>query len=453
MREFDTDKYDHGFIDFYEPYFNNLQDVKHVLEIGVYNGGSLKYLSSKFKNAKIYGIDIENKEQYDSDRIKTYIVNQEDREDLNNFLEKANVEFDIILDDGGHTMKQQQVSFGTLFKKLKKGGMYILEDLHTSRLEQLGTIHKDDLITSLDMLYTIKYTNNIISNHILEEEKEYIKKNLDDIIIWTRTPEYNQSVTSIIKKKNLKTNFDIGITTFSLRFDFLNDLVKKIRGLNVQNNIYITINGEKEGNFNEDYRKKVLELCLNYENIYPIFFTEIRGLSKMWNTLSIHSTKNDILILNDDIDVSTDNLFRVVSSHIESSEYFGLSIFNNTFSFFVINKNLLDSIGYFDERLIGFGEEDGDIMFRLHKLLGKRVNRLNVSGLNNIISDIRHEEIKNGIGKYSFFNRDFIFNEKYFCEGDIYYFPESIDCTQKLEDKNQYPYEKFFQENKKRLWR
>ena len=201
MKQFDTDKYEHGFIDVYEPYFNNSKNVKNVLEIGVYFGGSLQYLSDKFPDAKIYGIDIEDKTQYNTDNITTYIVNQEDRNALNKFLEETNVEFDIIIDDGGHTMKQQQVSFGTLFKSLKKGGIYILEDLHTSRLEQLGTIAPDDIITTLDMLYTIQYTKNVISNHILDEEKEYIINTIDDIRVWTRTPEYNQSVTSIIKKK------------------------------------------------------------------------------------------------------------------------------------------------------------------------------------------------------------------------------------------------------------
>lgn len=201
MERYNTDKYEHGFIDVYEPYFNNSKNVKNVLEIGVYFGGSLQYLSDKFPDAKIYGIDIEDKTQYNTDNITTYIVNQEDRNALNKFLEETNVEFDIIIDDGGHTMKQQQVSFGTLFKSLKKGGIYILEDLHTSRLEQLGTIAPDDIITTLDMLYTIQYTKNVISNHILDEEKEYIINTIDDIRVWTRTPEYNQSVTSIIKKK------------------------------------------------------------------------------------------------------------------------------------------------------------------------------------------------------------------------------------------------------------
>jgi hypothetical protein len=98
-------------------------------------------------------------------------------------------------------MRQQQISLGVLFPKLKKGGIYILEDLHTSRLENFGTIFPTDLITTLDMLYTIKYTGNVISNHILEEEKQYLIDNIESILIWTKTPTYNQSVTSIIRKK------------------------------------------------------------------------------------------------------------------------------------------------------------------------------------------------------------------------------------------------------------
>jgi hypothetical protein len=246
-------------------------------------------------------------------------------------------------------------------------------------------------------------------------------------------------------------NFDIGITTFSLRYDFVESLVKSIRDLGVDSNIFICVNGEKDSNFSEEYRQKMLSLCLNYKNVFPIFFVETRGLSKMWNTLLIHSTKKDLLILNDDIKISSDNVFEVVSSHIKSSEYFGLSIINNTFSFFVANKKFINSLGYFDERLIGFGEEDGDIVYRLNKQTGKKIFRLYAGGLENIVSDIRHEHIKSGVGKYSFFNRDYIFNQKYKCNGDIYYFPEGIECEQILEDIQLYPYENFFEENKENL--
>lgn len=246
----------------------------------------------------------------------------------------------------------------------------------------------------------------------------------------------------------VENNFDIAITTFSLRFDFVENLVKSIRTLGIINNILICINGEYNSEFDEEYRKKILNLCYEYHGVFPIFFIETRGLSKMWNTLIIHSSKEDILILNDDINIISENIFSVVSSHIKGPEYFGLSIINNTFSFFVVNRKFIDELNYFDERLLGFGEEDGDIMFRTKKNTGKDVYRLYASGIDNIISHIRHEHIKSGIGKYSLFNREYIFNQKYKCDGNIYYFPGEIECEQIIDDLNPYPYEKFFLENK-----
>lgn len=245
-------------------------------------------------------------------------------------------------------------------------------------------------------------------------------------------------------------NFDIGITTFSLRFDFVSNLIRSIRGLGIENNIFLCVNGEKDSDLDEEYRIKILNLCSSYKNIYPIFFSEIRGLAKMWNTLIIHSSKENILMLNDDILIKSTNIFDVVSNHVKEESYFGLSIINNTFSFFVVNKHFIDELGYFDERLLGFGEEDGDIMFRLLKI-GKTLNRINVQDVENIVSDIRHEHIKPGIGKYSFFNRNFIFTEKYHCNGNIYYFPEGIKCEEKLPNLNLYPYEKYFMDNKNKL--
>jgi hypothetical protein len=252
----------------------------------------------------------------------------------------------------------------------------------------------------------------------------------------------------------MKNNFDIGITTFSLRYSFVETLINKIRELNVPNNIYLCINGEKDSNFDEEYRKKILNLCSSQPNVFPIFFVETRGLSKMWNTLVVHSTKEDILILNDDINLVNENMFDVVSDHIESSEYYGLSKINDTFSFFVINKKLINELGYFDERLLGFGEEDGDITYRLLSKKNKDVYRLYTQGIYNIVSDIRHNEIKPGIGKYSLFNREFIFGEKYNCNnansGISGMF--GIVCDPVLEDVNLYPYEKFFVENKNKLY-
>lgn len=39
---------------------------------------------------------------------------------------------DVVLDDGSHVAGHQRVSFETLFPLLNAGGLYIIEDMHTS---------------------------------------------------------------------------------------------------------------------------------------------------------------------------------------------------------------------------------------------------------------------------------------------------------------------------------
>lgn len=57
------------------------------------------------------------------------------------FLEqfKSTVQpFDIIIDDGGHTMNQQKTSFITLLPLVRSGGLYVIEDLETSYIPLYG---------------------------------------------------------------------------------------------------------------------------------------------------------------------------------------------------------------------------------------------------------------------------------------------------------------------------
>jgi hypothetical protein len=119
----------------------------------------------------------------------------------------------------------------------------------------------------------------------------------------------------------------------------------------------------------------------------------------------------------------------------------------------VANKLIIDKLGYFDERLLGFGEEDGDITFRFYELYGKDIQNIWVNGVQNIVSDIRHGFITPGVGKYSMFNRKYIFEEKYKKNESENGFRGMFDypCDKILSDKNIYPYEKFFLDNKKFL--
>ena len=45
---------------------------------------------------------------------------------------------DILLDDGGHTMRQQRVTFEELFPHVAPDGVYLCEDLHTAYWPEYG---------------------------------------------------------------------------------------------------------------------------------------------------------------------------------------------------------------------------------------------------------------------------------------------------------------------------
>lgn len=248
-------------------------------------------------------------------------------------------------------------------------------------------------------------------------------------------------------------NYSIVITTFSKRFNYITILIGQIRKYS-EAKIYLVINGEKDGNFYEPYRKNILELSLKYDNIYPIFFTETRGLSKLWNTGIIAADQEDVLILNDDIEIHSNEIFDFCGSLMVQSFHYGLIRINSSFSHFIIKKGFINHLGYFDERLIGFGEEDGDIMYRLVKKdVYFMMKDVYINGVQNIISDTRHDDIKPGIGKYSSFNREFIYGQKYVVNHSSRYkgmFDTPMD--QLLPDLEQYPYERFHKENKNKLY-
>ena len=64
-------------------------------------------------------------------------------------FKSKNPSLDLVLDDGGHTMEQQIVTFQSLFPILSNGGTYVCEDTHTSYfpshgggLRKSGTFHE-----------------------------------------------------------------------------------------------------------------------------------------------------------------------------------------------------------------------------------------------------------------------------------------------------------------------
>lgn len=200
--KYKTDKsYLHNYLDFYETYLNQYKNEKiRLLEIGIGNGASLKMWEEYFPNAEIVGVDTDKKclkHIYTSARVKTLIGDQANRTFLNNIQG----EFDIIIDDGGHTMIQQMVSFGCLFKKLKKEGIYIIENLHTSFIPAYGG-NASNTSTVLSELHNLNVNKKVDSKYLLADEKKYIEENVREIIFkgYSATSIDKENITSVIKR-------------------------------------------------------------------------------------------------------------------------------------------------------------------------------------------------------------------------------------------------------------
>lgn len=191
------DKWNHYF-DVYERHFSRFRNKEIViLEIGVSQGGSLQMWKAYFGNkAKIFGIDVDpNCKEFEEDNIKIFIGSQSNRKFLR-AVKNSIPPVDILIDDGGHTMIQQKVSFKELFDHVKDDGVYLCEDLHTSYWNKFGGGYKR-------MGTFIEYSKNFIDHlHGYHSKEWYFKVN--SFTQSVNSLHYYDSILVIEKKKTGK---------------------------------------------------------------------------------------------------------------------------------------------------------------------------------------------------------------------------------------------------------
>ena len=129
----------HDYLRTYERHVVWMRDLPvKVLELGVLNGASLKVWRDFFPLGEIIGADYSpERAKQAGERIAIEIGDCGDPAFLRPLAEKHGP-FDLIVDDASHIWKHQQDAFETLFPHLKPGGIYILEDIHTSYIPRYG---------------------------------------------------------------------------------------------------------------------------------------------------------------------------------------------------------------------------------------------------------------------------------------------------------------------------
>lgn len=167
----------------YEELFQKYKGKKITfIEIGILDGGSLEIWKNYFgPKAKIIGIDKNYKcKNFENENFKIYIGSQSDPFFWNKFYNEIG-KVDIILDDGGHTNDQQITSLVKSLKNINDGGLYVVEDTHTSYQKHFGNPYKysfinfakkciDDLNYNFPNFEQFRYTiNNIVYSAIFYE--------------------------------------------------------------------------------------------------------------------------------------------------------------------------------------------------------------------------------------------------------------------------------------------
>lgn len=131
----------HSYIDLYQELFQSKKETAtHILEIGIgptvhMNGGSIKMWADYFYKADVHAVDVTPIDNVNPSIIshpRIHLHTSNDAYNLNffknTFLSK-NMTFDILLDDGPHTL-ESMITFVKMYHRLlKHNGILVIEDI------------------------------------------------------------------------------------------------------------------------------------------------------------------------------------------------------------------------------------------------------------------------------------------------------------------------------------
>ena len=188
----------HGYAKIYEKYLKEHKDKNlNIIELGSFYGNASAAFYFYFKNSQIYSADINpDMYLYRSKRLKNFFTDTSSRASIEKNILSRNIKFDLIIEDASHMLKDQIISLFILFKNLKSGGFFIVEEIDFPEKREDMRFGQEfpDLKT---ILKKIVNKENFNSKYINENEKNYFLENFDTIKFYTG----NINEIAIIKKK------------------------------------------------------------------------------------------------------------------------------------------------------------------------------------------------------------------------------------------------------------
>ena len=168
----------HSYLDLYEKLLHDKKyTARNVLEIGIgpstnSNGGSIKLWHDYFVNANIYALDILHMDHvWDdikcNDRINLITSTDAYNEDFfNSYFLYKNLKFDVLLDDGPHTIESMKQFIKLYTNIMTEDGVLIIEDVqHMDWIQELTNVvpeHLQKYVEVYDLRYVKQRYDDIV---------------------------------------------------------------------------------------------------------------------------------------------------------------------------------------------------------------------------------------------------------------------------------------------------
>lgn len=183
----------HTYTQLYYKLFSGIRNnVKSVFECGIGTnnpnlpstmgidgkpGASLRVWRDYFKNAIIIGADIDKNILFQEERIYTGFMDQLSPEAIKNFFQSLSPEypnqFDIMIDDGLHTLEAGVCFFENAFQYLGEEGFYVIEDVESQYIREFENYFKScknhDKIT---VHYEVMANKTVTDNNLIIIRKQ-----------------------------------------------------------------------------------------------------------------------------------------------------------------------------------------------------------------------------------------------------------------------------------------
>lgn len=230
----------HSYFELYNKLFNPIRSqTKNILEIGigdfgVKNGGSMLLWKMYFKNALIHSAGMLSKDRiYDiilkDKSIKTYLNSDAYKTEFVEEFKKQNILFDVIIDDGPHTLNSQCKCIELYSELLTENGILVIEDV-----QDILWIEKFKLITPKHLkkyihIYDLRHVKNRYDDVVFVINKNILNKHYSDINVPLVVSYENQlsvNKNSMMFKKTLdRYNWDYEFIGEGLKWNGFKDRI------------------------------------------------------------------------------------------------------------------------------------------------------------------------------------------------------------------------------------